>query len=79
MNHPVDMRWDKKLNELLDNNKFVKRDKYTVELGDTNLWVSNHPYASFTLYDRKRGTVGEVRPKRMTIYKAWKKLKKDIA
>lgn len=67
-NHTYSKAWDRKLNELLDKYDFTNIGSYTAMLGDTAIWISNHPYASFTPYGR------DVRPRRKTILRAWRKL-----
>lgn len=70
----VDLAWDKKLIQLLDNpdNKIVRSSKYHITINDDILvWTSNYPYA----YGRYYGTVkhfgmGNNRlPKRSTVVK----------
>lgn len=74
MNHPYNGDWDKKLNYLLDNCTFTDTDRYTAKLSGVEIWIENHPYASFREY---LCLVKQVRPSRLTIHKAWEKLKKE--
>ena len=69
--------WDDTLNELMKEHKFRKHKflKYTAYLGNIEIWISNHPYASFTLYNNA-GVRGM--PRRSTVFKAMKKLNKDF-
>lgn len=66
LNYQYSKAWDDKLNELLDKYKFEKIDSYEAKLGNTVLWITNHPYASFHL---KVGEIG-FRPSRLTIQRA---------
>jgi hypothetical protein len=61
--------WDRRLQELAEKNTFTKYDGYHVYLGDTMLWVANHPFAAFTPARRLN-----IRPSRRTIHKLYKKL-----
>ncbi len=72
--------WDAKLNKLLDTHSFTKIDKYRASLGDTRVWIANHPYASFLPCVEGRGDWGvaiEIRPSRATIARAHLKLDHD--
>lgn len=44
--------WDSYLIKLMENNKFVVVDEYTAMLGDVQVWCKNHPYGSFSFYDK---------------------------
>lgn len=62
--------WDAELNRLLDSGQIFSPSgsgDYSVNLGDYDVWVANHPYASFT--------VGNCRPRRLTIVRAARVLK----
>lgn len=62
--------WDKKLNELMGKYQFTDIGKYKATLGPANdIWIANHPYASFT-YRRRR-------PRRITILRAMDKVTVD--
>lgn len=81
MNHQYSERWDCRLNELMEKHDFVLDRPnpisgviLTAFLGDVEVWVANHPYASFRQYDLF-GRHG--RPSRDTIEKAHKKLLAD--
>jgi hypothetical protein len=64
MNNRHDHDWDKKLNELLDgNNVNFLFSTYRVDIGDSDVWVGNYPYAYGTINVMGR----EVRPSRRTI------------
>lgn len=64
--------WDAKLNALMDKYEFTSITKYTAKLGETEIWIQNHPYASFTPYN------SSIRPSRITVAKARRKLIKDM-
>lgn len=73
MNNRFNKEWDDELKSLLDNYSFRNTGGHYADLGDTKIWVSNHPYASFT----KDGN--DKRPSRLTIWRAKKILNKQIA
>ena len=81
--YPYNEEWDRKLNELLDTEKFIRIDGYTAKLGEQQVWIANHPYASMRPYGNKtikgRRTYGSqnIRPKRETIARAYRKLEED--
>lgn len=68
--------WDKRLLELLETERFHSINKWTVKLGDQEIWIENHPYASFApyFYSLYSGIDAEVRPRRSTILYAMDKL-----
>lgn len=70
---PYSPEWDKKLNELMENNDFKNIDQYEATIGGFRIWIGNHPYGSFI----PAFGVRSVRPKRSTILKAYEKLVKD--
>lgn len=74
MNYSYNSIWDRELTRLMKNYDFKDYDRYTAKLGNTEIWIANHPYASFTEYwiGRRSG-----RPSRFTICKAKMKLKRD--
>lgn len=73
MNYRYSKEWDEKINDLMNKHKFEK-NHMTANLGDTKIWVVNHPYASFVPYQNTYN----IRPSRKTIYLAHKKLLKDV-
>jgi hypothetical protein len=77
MQNPYDKEWDDKLKRLLKNCNFTNIGAHSAILGNSKIWISNHPYASFTDYETPFST-GSMRPSRLTILKANKKLKKDM-
>jgi len=79
MNYKYSKEWDLRLNQLMNEHSFTGISDYSAYLGDTELWISNHPYASFVemgetflIRDDQR-----VRASKLTIYKAHKKLEQD--
>ena len=73
-NYPYSKEWDKILTDLMKYYSFkLDFDCHTAVLGDRTIWISNHPYASFTSYYGLR-----VRPSRRTIFKAREALLRDI-
>jgi hypothetical protein len=73
MNYPFDKEWDDELNSLLTNYPFTDIGDYHAKLGSTNIWIRNHPYASF-----RKSASGSYRPSRLTILKAKKLLDRQI-
>jgi len=69
-NHVYSKAWDMKLNELMETYTFKNNNGYHATLGNYEIWISNHPYASF-LHNN-------VRPKRKTILRAYNKLQMDM-
>jgi hypothetical protein len=43
-------KWDKVLNDMLDSHGVTPRDKCTCMVGNTEIWVSNWPYAYGSIY-----------------------------
>lgn len=86
MNDSYNKEWDKKLNELMKEHKFI-REGYSSKLGDYSMWTENHPYASFIPQSYRMTMpnwqitptgVGRGRPSRVTIIRARRKWKMDI-
>lgn len=73
MNNPYNKQVDEYLNELLDRYNFTNIDDYTANLGPAEIWITNHPYSSMTI----REVSSSHRPSRLTIQRAYNKLKKD--
>lgn len=70
--HELSHQWDDELNRLLDNGyRFTNISSHMARLGVHNVWIANHPYASFTT------DPGSIRPKRRTIRKAHRHLMQD--
>lgn len=72
-NYPYSTAWDAELRRLMNTNCFVCEDRYTALLDGRRIWISNHPYASFTPY----WEIARVRPSRSTILEAFDKLQRD--
>lgn len=64
MNKQYSPSLDKELNELMRTNQFEYIDLYEAKIGNKRVWISNHPYSSFTR------TSGGGRPSRLTIVRA---------
>lgn len=71
-NDPYSSLWDKKLNQLMRENKFIRDNDYHSKIGGCTVWIENHPYASFTC-----DLLPEGRPSRRTILKAMDRLQQD--
>ena len=77
LNNPYNEEWDQILRQLLDEEEFVRLDSCTAKLGKIEVWVENHPYASFSPWFPSRL---DIRPSRRTIARAYRllpKLKKE--
>lgn len=74
-NHLVDLEWDTELNQLMDEHKFTPIDKYTAQIGDKTVWISNFPYSSLCEYNYG---CSKKYPKMSTILRAGWKLRKDF-
>jgi hypothetical protein len=80
MNYKYSKEWDLRLNQLMNEHSFTGISDYSAYLGDTELWISNHPYASFVEMGRSFFLTfddNRVRASKLTIYKAHKKLEQD--
>lgn len=66
--------WDKKINELMDNNKFIITSQETARLWNIEVWIANHPYASFSPFNP---IDSRIRPSRSTIDRAFNKIIED--
>jgi hypothetical protein len=74
MNNRLNIAWDKKLNELMEQYSFrCGNTSARANLGDYVIWIENYPYAAFTCMEPPISG----RPKRATILKAYKKLTMD--
>lgn len=80
MNYSYDETWDTVLNHLLDSHDFVIQDddKYVATLNGLEIWVTNHPYGSFTPWDRRLSQTVRVRPSRLTLVRAHKMYQQSI-
>ena len=72
MNDPFNKEWDNELKQLLLRYSFTNIGSHYATLGDTNIWIGNHPYAAFT------NERDDKRPSRLTIWRAKKLLDKQI-
>jgi len=78
-NNVTDFEWNVELKELMKVYKFRSTGiKEKVILGDTTIWVGNHPYASFTPISRSVDLV-DILPSRHTAVRAMDQMKKDLA
>lgn len=48
--HPTNLKWDAFLLDAVKSGGILPVDQYTVLIGGVEVWVGNHPYASFTPY-----------------------------
>ena len=71
MNNPYNKEVDEYMNELLDKYEFTNIGDYTADLGPAKVWITNHPYASMMI----ESISSSYRPSRLTIQRAYKKLK----
>ncbi len=79
MINPYSREWDNELVRLMDNFKFTEINGYHATIGDKRIWIANHPYASFTLFqDTNPFEPKESRPSRRVLYIARKKLLCDF-
>ena len=72
-NETYSRQWDRKLNQLLALHRFESITTHTALIGGVEIWIENHPYASFT---PQNGI--SCRPKRITILRAYDKLLEQI-
>ena len=54
---------------------FTDITEYTAKLSGVGIWIKNHPYASFSVHERK---TPEYRPSRYTMFLLHRKLKKQL-
>ena len=73
-NYEYNPIWDTKLRSLIKEHTFKLKSNYTATLGGHEIWIGNHPYASFTPYSPQMG----IRPSRRTIFMAYDKLIEDV-
>lgn len=77
MTNEYSATWDAHLNALMHTYDFIPvPDGYTAKLGNYEIWIENHPYGSFSNYRLYKKN--DIRPSKMTIYKAMKKFQKDF-
>lgn len=68
--NPYSPEWDAHLNQLMADDRFKKVDGHTAMIGGLEVWISNHPYGSFTLHN----PCLSIRPKRSTILRAHRRM-----
>lgn len=73
-NHHYSKWWDEELTRLIGSERLDVAGRCTAKIASRTVWISNHPYASFTPYE---DATPEVRPKRSTILWAWSCLEAD--
>lgn len=75
LSYKYSREWDEKLSQLIEDNYcFEEITHYTAKINGITVWVSNHPYASFYIYNPEI----RVRPSRLTIERAHRHLIKSI-
>lgn len=75
MNNQYDKRVDTLINDLMDVYYFASVGTHTAKLGDVTIWITHHPYASFCIHNVPE--LENLRPSRLTIYRAKRKLIND--
>lgn len=66
-NHRTNRKWDKVLNEMLDNPEFSKEySNYTIFLNDVQIWIANEYYAACHPYN---GPMKNRLPKRTIVFR----------
>ena len=76
MHCQYDKDWDVEFNRLLDEHTFSGIGECTAKLGDTKIWITNHPYASFCPSSLPP-IDSSSRPSRLTILRAKKQFDRD--
>lgn len=69
--YSISESWDDQLNRLMDYHNFVYVNSFWARIGDVDVWISNHPYGSFSR-DNGKGL-----PSRITRLRAAEKLLRD--
>ena len=77
MLNDYDKDYDTLLINMIKSNTFSNGDEHTVDLGPMKLWIANHPYGSFVVWNDTKGKL-KCRASRLTIHKAYRKYKKDM-
>jgi len=81
--HPINLVWDTELNYLMDNHKFVPEffgtsfSQFSIKINDQEIWVANHPYASFCRYTSSN-LLRKESVKTKTLLRAEKKVIRDL-
>lgn len=73
MNYPYSKYHDEALNYLLDRYDFTEINNYTALLGEHEIWIENHPYASMVI-ENFPCFENRSRPSRLTIHRAARKI-----
>ncbi len=76
-NHPVDMGWDAWLNDAMDWNEFEIISEHRAEIRGVEVWIGNHPYASFAPIAPDGGVLG-ILPRRLTRVRAMNQMMRSI-
>ena len=71
--YPYSARWDAVIFKLLHRGNIKFYSQYKMLLGDTSVWIENHPYGSFLPYNMDYND--RFRPSRMTILYAMDTIK----
>lgn len=72
MNYPYSKYHDEALNYLLDRYDFTEITHYKARLGEYEIWIENHPYASMLIANFSG--FENTRPSRLTIQRAARKI-----
>ena len=72
-NYPTSKVWDMRLLNLMEENKWRGNDTYTAYIGKEEIWIKNHPYASF-----EPGAMVQMLPSRKTALYAMDRLEQDL-
>lgn len=71
--------WDKRFNELLDQNEFKRITYFHANLGTNKLWIANQPYCCFTIKaEGYQDDDFKIRPSRASIRRGIKILNATI-
>lgn len=70
---PTSKVWDKQFLKLLEENKWAMKYMYTAYIGKEEIWIKNHPYASFAPWRPVR-----MLPSRKTALYAMDRLEQDL-
>lgn len=78
MNYPYNKAWDDFLIDELSKPdfKFERIELYTAFVAGIEVWIGNHPYASFVPWNNKTFKKVSIRPSRATIVLAGRALEK---
>lgn len=76
--HTYDKGWDTRLNELMAKHRFKEANDYDAMLGDQKIWIPNHPFGSMKPIAPGELLGTDIRPSRLTILRANRKLLQDI-